>query len=93
MKALELNVMEMNELEIKGVLHGLIQKARSKQKLLLVFNAVKAALADDDTSDGWSDLTVEQQKKLEYAIAQSYDPSQSVSYEDGLKMIDTWLTK
>ena len=56
------------------------------------YEAIHDVMEEED-SDGWSDLSVEQQKKLEYAIAQSYDPTQSVSYEDALKMIDKWLTK
>ena len=44
-------------------------------------------------SDGWSDLTIEQQMKLNEAIAESYDTSQLVSMEDALKMIDKWLTE
>lgn len=105
MKVLEMNIMDMNELEIKNILHDIIQKTHSRQELLRYFDVVrnieiqKEAYAihdveeEDDDSDGWSDLTPEQQKKLEFAIAQSYDPAQSVSYEDGLKMIDKWLTR
>jgi hypothetical protein len=48
MKALELNVIEMNELEIKGVLHGLIKKVRSKKKLLRVYYAISEVDAEDE---------------------------------------------
>ena len=48
---------------------------------------------EEDDSDGWSDLTPEQQKKLDAAIAQTYDPTQMVSKEDAYKMIEKWLTE
>jgi hypothetical protein len=92
MKVLDLNVMDMNELEIKGVLHGIIQKARNKKKLLRYFDAFKD-VEIEDSSDGWSDLSIEQQKKLDHAIAQTYDPTQLVSKEEAYKMINKWLTE
>jgi hypothetical protein len=48
MKALELNVMEMNELEIKGVLFGLIKKIRSKKKLLRIYYAINEIDTEDE---------------------------------------------
>ena len=92
MKALKLNIMEMNELEIKSVLHGIIQKARNKKKLLRYFDAFKD-VETEDSSDGWNDLSIEQQKKLDHAIAQTYDPTQLVSKEEAYKMINKWLTE
>jgi hypothetical protein len=47
MKVLELNIMDMNELEIKSILHGIIQKARSKKKLLRYFYAICEVDAED----------------------------------------------
>jgi hypothetical protein len=41
MNLLELNVMDMNELEIKNVLHDIIQKEESKQTLLRYFYALR----------------------------------------------------
>jgi hypothetical protein len=48
MKALELNVMEMNELEIKGALLGLIKKIRSKKKLLRIYYDINEIDAEDE---------------------------------------------
>ena len=82
----------MNILEIKTEMIKIITETHDEEMLTLFYEAINDVIAEEN-SDGWSDLTPEQQKKLEFAIAQSYDPAQSVSYEDGLKMIDKWLTR
>jgi len=43
--------------------------------------------------DGWNDLSPIEQKQLDAAIEESYDPTKLVSHEDALKMIDQWLIK
>ncbi len=43
--------------------------------------------------DGWYDLSPIEQKKLDAAIAETYDPTKLVSHDEALKMIDQWLTK
>ncbi len=43
--------------------------------------------------DGWNDLSLIEQKKLDAAITETYDPTKLVSHEDALKMIDQWLKK
>ena len=43
--------------------------------------------------EGWNDLLPNEQKKLDAAIKETYDPSKLVSHEDALKMIDQWLKK
>jgi hypothetical protein len=92
MKVLEMNVMDMNELEIKSILHGLIQKARNKRKLLRYFDAFKD-VETEEISDGWSDLPIEEQMKLDAAIAETYDTANLVSKEDAFKMMNKWLTE
>jgi hypothetical protein len=44
-------------------------------------------------SDGWSDLTVEQQNKLKADDTENFDTTNTVSLEDAYKMIDGWLNK
>jgi hypothetical protein len=83
----------MNVAEMKVEIFETVAQTHDEAKIARFYEAINEVMDEDDESDGWSDLTVEQQKKLEYAIAQSYDPAQSVSYEDALKMIDKWLTK
>jgi hypothetical protein len=82
----------MNTLEMKISTFETITQTHDDGKIILLYDAM-SDVVDEDDSDGWSDLTPEQQRKLEFAITQSYDPAQSVSYEDGLKMIDKWLTR
>jgi hypothetical protein len=84
----------MNVAEMKVEIFETIAQTHDVGTITRFYEAIHDVMEDDDDeSDGWSDLTVGQQEKLEYAIAQTYDPSQSVSYEDALKMIDKWLTK
>jgi uncharacterized protein HemY len=58
-------------------------------------NAMYAKMqeAQTDTQDGWNDLSSEEQRELEIAIAETYDPTKLVSHETALKMIDQWLGK
>jgi hypothetical protein len=84
----------MNVAEMKVEIFETIAQTHDVGTIIRFYEAIHDVIEeDDDESDGWSDLTVGQQEKLEYAIAQSYDPSKSVSYEDALKMIDKWLIK
>lgn len=81
MKVLEMNIMDMNELEIKSILHGIIQKARSKQKLLRYFDAVKDVEIEEKT-DFWEQYTPEQRTEIEFAIEESFNPENWVSHEE-----------
>jgi hypothetical protein len=85
----------MNVAEMKVEIFETVAQTHDAATITRFYEAIHEVMDEDgdDNSDGWSDLSPEQQKKLEFAIAQSYDPAQSVSYEEGLKMIDKWLTK
>ena len=83
----------MNVLEMRAEIVEMVTETHDERKMTRFYEAIHDAAEEDDNADGWNDLTPEQQKKLEFAVAQSYDPTQSVSYEDGLKMIDKWLTR
>ena len=67
-----------------------ITQTHDEGTITRLYEAIHDVMNEED-SDGWSDLTPEQQQKLEFAIAQSYDPTQMVSQEDAYKMIDSWL--
>jgi hypothetical protein len=81
MKVLEMNIMDMNELEIKSILHGIIQKARNKRKLLRYFDAFKEVEVEDKT-DFWAEYTPEQRADIEFAIEESFNPENWVSHEE-----------
>ena len=82
----------MNILEIKTEMIKIITETHDEEMLTLFYEAINDVIAEEN-SDGWSDLTPEQQKKLEFAIAQTYDPTKMVSQKDAYKMIDGWLKK
>ena len=54
-----------NELELKGYLLSMIERAQDRSQLLRVVEAVKDIFEDDvvQKSDWWDDLTLEQQKR------------------------------
>ncbi len=81
MKVLEMNIMDMNELEIKSILHGLIQKARSKQELLRYFDAFRDVEIEEKT-DFWEQYTPERRAEIEFALEESSNPDNWVSHEE-----------
>lgn len=82
----------MSILEMKTEIIRIVTETQDGEILMRLYEAINDVMEEDD-SDGWSDLTPEQQKKLEFAIAQTYDPTKMVSQEDAYKMIDGWLKK
>ena len=92
MKVLELNIMDMNELEIKSVLHGIIQKARNKQKLLRYFDAFKDVEIEEQT-DLWEQYTPEQREALDLSYKESFNPENWVSHEEVMSKYSKWSKK
>ena len=82
-----------NELELKGYLLSMIERAQDRSQLLRVVEAVKDIFEDDvvQKSDWWDDLTLEQQKELEEALAECDDPTKLISHEEATKQIELWL--
>jgi hypothetical protein len=91
MDVLELDITQMNDLEIKGTLHGFIEKAKNRTQLMRFIEAFNSAF-DDDTVF-WSDYTPEQKAEIEEAIEESYHPENWVSHEDVMKKYAQWLKK
>ncbi len=91
------NTTAFNDLELKGYLHSLIEKAKDRVQLLQFANAAEAIIEQNDLIDyaqdveGWDGLTPQQQATLALAIDESNDPKNLVPHEDVLKMMDKWL--
>jgi hypothetical protein len=91
--------MSFNELELKGYLHSLIERAKDRAQLLLFAHAAEAIIEKNDVIDyakdveGWDDLTPQQQATLALAIEETNDPKNLVPHDDVLKMMDKWLTE
>ena len=77
----------MNTLELKGSLLDLISKANDDRRLARLIKAYKEIFANDDDSDWWDDLPIEQQVRLTKSIEESYDPKNLIDHEEMKKNI------
>ena len=89
MRVLELDVNQMNDLEIKGILHDFIEKAENREQLIRYVEALKES-ADEDALF-WQDYTPEQRTEIEDAIEESYKPENWVSHEEVMQKYAKWL--
>ena len=86
-----------NDLELKGYLHSMIERAKDRSQLLLFVNAVEDIFKSKDIEnyeqevEGWDDLNPQQQANLKLAIEESNDPKNLVPHDEVLKMMDKWL--
>lgn len=93
------NMAAFNDLELKGYLHSLIEKAKDRTELLLFAKAVAPIFEDNSVMNyenevsGWDELSVSQQEILKIAIEESNQPHNLVPHEHVLKMMDKWLTE
>ena len=90
MNTLELNIADMSELEIKGILFSIIQKAKSKKKLMRYFEAVKDVEFETEIT---YHLTPEQEVELALSVAECDDPANLVTHEEAIKQIESWLKR
>lgn len=79
----------MTSLEMKVELFEILAHAKDKNVIARFYENIKEILSDE--TDGWNDLSLKEQAKLDAAIAETYDPAKLVSHEEALKMIDKWL--
>jgi hypothetical protein len=83
----------MNTLELKGSLLNLIAQANDGNRLAKLFEAYYTIFDNEQETDWWDELPVEQQVKLEKAIAESYDYANLIDHEDMKKKHAKWLRK
>lgn len=77
--------------ELKVEMFELLAQTHDEAKVVKLYEAIHDVLGEEN--DGWSDLSPEEQIKLDLAIEETYNPSKLVSHEQVLKMIDKWLTE
>ena len=82
-------ISSFNELELKGYILSLIEKAKDRAQLLLFVEAANDILEVE--KDWWDELSPNQQADLEEGIAQTYDPSKLTSHEEVVKMSSKWI--
>jgi hypothetical protein len=81
----------MNIAELKMEMVEIISQTYDEPTVNRLYAKIHEVMEEDD--DGWNDLSLKEQKLLDAAIEETYDPSKLVSHEDALKMIDQWLIK
>lgn len=86
-----LDIGKMSNLELKGMLHGFIEKAKNRKQLLCVLGALQRC-ADEDTLF-WKEYSDEQRSEIEQAIEESYDLENWVSHEEVMDKYAIWLRK
>jgi hypothetical protein len=82
----------MNVAEMKVEIFETVAQTHDVGTITRFYEAIHDVMEDDD-SDGWSDLSVEEQVKLDAAIEETYDTENLVSKEDAFKMMNKWLTE
>lgn len=83
-----------NELELKGYLISLIERAKDRSQLLLFVEAVNDIFDDNKEEDAatfWSRYTPEQRIELEQAFEESHASKEWISHEDMKKKHEKWL--
>lgn len=84
------NIGSFNELELKGYLIGIIERAKDRAQLLRFVEAVED-ISEDTEAEFWSRYSPEQRADLEKSFEESYDPTKWVSHEDVMKKYEQWL--
>ena len=87
------NITSFNELELKGYLIGIIERAKDRGQLLRFVQAVAEVSEDNDEDEAifWSRYSPEQRADLEKSFEESYDPASWVAPEDVMKKYAQWL--
>ena len=82
-----------NELELKGYLLGIIERAKDRAQLLRFVEAVEEVSEDTEEAETafWSRYSPEQRAELEKSFEESYDPTKWVADEDVMKKYAQWL--
>ena len=83
----------LNELELKGYLMGIIERAKDRSQLLRFAQAVAEVSEDTEADESifWSRYSPEQQAELEKSFEESYEPANWVAHEDVMKKYAQWL--
>jgi hypothetical protein len=79
----------MNTAEMKLEMFELLAQTKDKNKVTQLYEVMQDVL--DSENDGWNDLSLEEQRKLDIAIEETYNPKKLIPHDDVLKMIDKWL--
>lgn len=82
----------MSTLEIKGGLLDMISKINDKKLLMevhqLLSNLMEQRIAQ---TDFWDELSTQQQRQLDEAIAESYEATNLINHETVLNKYKKWI--
>jgi hypothetical protein len=95
MKAIELDITNLEANELKQFLLKLIEKAKNKAQLIRIIERVEEVYEEDaeDADIFWSRFTPEQRAELEQSFEDSYNPENWIEHEDMIKKHAKWLQK
>lgn len=82
----------MNALELKGSLLQLVANLKDEQLLLELYKTLSEHYKQQH-HDWWEELNRSQQKELDNAIEESYQPTNLISDQKARKQISEWLQK
>jgi hypothetical protein len=86
----------MSILELRGEITTMISQMDDKNLLLLLRNQVAKALRGElgrPDSDWWDELTPEQQADLDLALEEIEEPTNLVSHDEALKLLEKWRSR
>jgi len=85
----------MSVLELKGKVLEMVSLLENEEDLRRILMTLEEIMAEhfEDDSDGWSDLTPEQQADLELAIEESFDSKHWASSEEVAQKLARWSNK
>jgi hypothetical protein len=80
----------MSVLELKGSLMDMISSVQNEETLERLVNLFRKTVHAHEP-DWWDDLSPQQQRELEEALAECDNPANLISHEEATKQIDRWL--
>ena len=93
MEISELNISEMNDLELKGILHSWLEKVKNRLQLEQIAEFMRPSIEVDIEEEAifWSRYTPEQRIELEQAFEESLDATTGIEHEVMKQKHTKWL--
>jgi hypothetical protein len=79
--------------QLKSSLHQLVDEINDADTLRKIKNILSALTLSNEKKDWWDDLTADEKKDLEEAVAEADDEKQWTSHSEVIKMARSWLKK
>lgn len=83
----------MNIAQLKSSLHQLVDEINDADTLRKIKNILNALTLSNEKKDWWDDLTADEKKDLEEAVAEVDDEKYWTGHSEVIKMARSWLKK